>query len=318
MLSAHARSRGLMAVSDPVPNEVDSSSGIVRSNTNESRGCFHSRRRVPVPALDPTTAGARGPTALIGLTSLRQRDGTAEWMHGRTSQRNPSSSPASAWWQRVGGWDVCECKRAMDFVLTGSPDTVLCILRSAHTSIPHPRLESVIAAFRSHWLRLGVRRYPQLTDDIEDAVQMALVKLVSRDKLATLHNAERLGAWSRSLFIHTVLDLLRDVRRHSRSRAYLGEATDDSEVALRTSCSADPTPEDIALQRERIAIVVRLTAKLPVAHAKFVEDLPEKEIARRQRLSRYSVASQLKRTRRVLRRALENPESAAGTSKFVR
>jgi predicted DNA-binding protein YlxM (UPF0122 family) len=48
---------------------------------------------------------------------------------------------------------------------------------------------------------------------------------------------------------------------------------------------------------------------LEVARAKFVEDLPEKEIARRQNLTRSCVASRLKRTRKLLLQALDYPQS---------
>ena len=45
-----------------------------------------------------------------------------------------------------------------------------------------------------------------------------------------------------------------------------------------------------------------------MARLKFVEDLPEKEIAERQGLTRDSVAGQLKRIRKALRQAFEDPE----------
>jgi RNA polymerase sigma factor (sigma-70 family) len=168
----------------------------------------------------------------------------------------------------------------------------------------------VLVAFRTRWVHLGRRRYPQLGDNLEDAVQTALMKLVSRDKLATLHEVQRLDAWSRSLFVRTVLDQLRATRRHSASRPDGGTPEDNEEAALRhSSSSTNPTPEDLVLHRERLSIVSRVTAGLEVARAKFVEDLPEKEIARRQNLTRSSVASRLKRTRKLLLQALDYPQS---------
>ena len=195
-------------------------------------------------------------------------------------------------------------------VVTQPPDVVRAILWSASSAIPDPRLESVLTAFRTRWVGLGRRCYPQLGDNLEDAVQTALMKLVSRDKLATLHEVQRLDAWARSLFVRTVLDQIRATRRHSASRP--GDATpeDNVEEALRhSSSSTNPTPEDLALHRERLGIVSRVTAGLEVARAKFVEDLPEKEIARRQNLTRPSVASRLKRTRKLLLQALDYPQS---------
>jgi RNA polymerase sigma factor (sigma-70 family) len=194
-------------------------------------------------------------------------------------------------------------------VLTGPPESILGILRSAQSEAPDPRLGSVLEDFRKHWLALGRRRYPQLLDDLEDAVQTALMKLVSSEKLDTLRDASRLEPWARALFVHTVLDLARDGRRHSRRRIYVGTPEEDPEHALRDSMPDEtPSPEQIAAHRERLAIVARTASRLEVARLKFVEDLPEKEIAARQGLTRDSVAGQLKRIRKALRQAFEDPE----------
>jgi RNA polymerase sigma factor (sigma-70 family) len=196
-----------------------------------------------------------------------------------------------------------------DDVLTGPPEAILVILRSAQSDAPDPRLGSVLEDFRKHWLALGRRRYPQLLDDLEDAVQTALMKLVSRERLDTLRDADRLEPWARALFVHTVLDLARDGRRHSRRRSYVGTAEEDPEHALRDAIPDDaPSPEQIAAYRERLAIVARTASRMEVARLKFVEDLPEKEIATRQGLTRDSVAGQLKRIRKALRQAFEDPE----------
>jgi RNA polymerase sigma factor (sigma-70 family) len=196
-----------------------------------------------------------------------------------------------------------------DDVLTGPPESILGILRSAQSGAPDPRLGSVLEDFRKHWLALGRRRYPQLHDDLEDAVQTALMKLVSGEKLDTLRDADRLEAWARALFVHTVLDLARDGRRHSKRRSYVGAPEEDPELALRDSLPDDaPSPEQVAAHRERLAIVARTASRLEVARLKFVEDLPEKEIAERQGLTRDSVAGQLKRIRKALRQAFEDPE----------
>jgi RNA polymerase sigma factor (sigma-70 family) len=190
-------------------------------------------------------------------------------------------------------------------VPTGPPEAVLDVLRSAHSATHSPRLESVLEAFRKHWLAIGNLRYPQLDDDLEDAVQIALIKLISSDKLATLHEAERIQPWARSIFVHTVLDLLRTRKRHARHRTYLGTPEADPEQALRDALPPESTtPEDLASHRERLFIVARVASKLEVIRIKFVQDLPEKEIAWRQGVTRYSVASQVKRARQALRRAL--------------
>jgi RNA polymerase sigma factor (sigma-70 family) len=222
---------------------------------------------------------------------------------------SPIVSPHSFQVTLTGWYRIGQCAREAVVVLSGTPESVLGILRSAHSSAPDPRLQAVLEEFRKHWISLGRRRYPQLQDDLEDAVQTALMKLLSSDKLDTLREAERLEAWARSLFVHTVLDLARDSRRHSRRRSYVGTPEDDPEHALRDSLPDEAdTPEDLASHRERLAIVARAASRLEVARLKFVEDLPEKEIAQRQGLTRDSVAGQLKRIRKSLRQAFEDPE----------
>src|SRR5262249_24460298 len=160
-----------------------------------------------------------------------------------------------------------------------------------------------------HWLALGRRRYPQLVDDLEDAVQTALMKLVSSEKLDTLRDADRLEAWARALFVHTVLDLARDGRRHRKLRTYVGAPDEDPEHALPDAIPDDaPSPEQIAACRQRLAIVARTASRMEIARLKFVEDLPEKEIAARAGLTRDSVAGQVKRIRKSLKQIFEDPE----------
>ena len=194
-------------------------------------------------------------------------------------------------------------------LLRETPEAVLAILRSARSAAPDARLDGVLDAFRRHWLAIARRRYPGLADDLEDAVQSALVKLVSSEKLDAVKDVSRLEAWSRSLFVHTVVDIARDGRRHRRGRAYVGATDDDAEQALRDELPCGlPTPEEIAVHRERLAIVATCVRGLEVARLRFVEDLSEKEIAARQDLTRDGVAGQLKRIRRNLRLALGDVE----------
>ncbi len=199
--------------------------------------------------------------------------------------------------------------RAGPVVLTGSPQEIVAILRSAQSGAPDPRLSDTLEVFRRHWMALARKRYPGMADDIEDAIQTALMKLVSSEKLDSLKDPARLSAWARSLFINTVLDIARDGRRHVRGRSYLGQADDDPEQALREQLASDrPTPEETLAHRERLAIVARCVERLEVARLKFVEDLPEKEIAARQNLTRDGVAGQLKRIRKGLRDAFGDSE----------
>jgi RNA polymerase sigma factor (sigma-70 family) len=194
-------------------------------------------------------------------------------------------------------------------VLTGPPEAIVAILRSAQSGSPDPRLEEVLEAFRRQWLAIARKRYPGLHDDLEDAVQSALLKLLSGERLDRLKDASKLEAWARSVFVNTVMDFAREGTRHRRRRAYLGQPDEDPEDALRDHLAAEqPTPEDMTAYHERVRIVARCVGDLEVARLRFVEDLPEKEIAARQRVTRDAVAGQLKRLRKGLRIALEEPE----------
>ncbi len=194
-------------------------------------------------------------------------------------------------------------------VLKGPPQAIVAILRSAQSAAPDPRLGDVLEAFRRQWLAIARKRYPGLGDDLEDAVQTALLKLISGEKLGGLKDVTRLEAWARSIFIHTVLDFAREGGRHRSHRAYPGRPEEDPEETLRERLPSDrPSPEDMTAFRERLEIVSRCVEKLDVARLRFVEDLPEKEIARRQHLTRDGVAGQLKRIRKALRIAFGDAE----------
>jgi len=194
-------------------------------------------------------------------------------------------------------------------VLNGPPEVILAVLRSAQSTSPHPSLGEVLEAFREQWLALAHRRFPSLRDDVEDAVQSALLKLISGEKLAGLKDASRLEAWARSIFVNTVLDVAREGGRHSKRRVYVGQPEDDPEEVLRDRLpSHRPTPEDMVVYRERLEIVSRCVERLDVARLRFIDGLPEKEIAERQNLTRDGVAGQLKRIRKGLRIAFGDPE----------
>jgi len=189
-----------------------------------------------------------------------------------------------------------------------APDTVVAILSSARGPAPDPRLSQVLSDIRREWEALGRRRYSGLGDAIEDALQTGLLKLIDPVRLATLKDPTRLGAWGRSIFIHAVMDVARDARRH-RGSMPLGLPGDNPDDVLRDRLPAlEPTPEEIAAGRERLAIVARQIERFEVAKLRFLEDLPEKDIAEQRGLSRDGVAGQLKRIRKAIRKALEDPE----------
>jgi len=194
-------------------------------------------------------------------------------------------------------------------VPNGSPETIVTVLRSAQSAVPDPRLEATLEGFRREWLGIGRRRYPALGADIEDAVQGALLKLVSPDKLAHLKDPARVAPWARSIFVNEVIDLVRDLKRRQSRRAELGGVDEHHEDVLRERVpSLEPTPEEAAMRRQRLAVIARCVGQLEVARLRFVDDLPEKEIAERLQLTRDGVAGQLKRIRKALRTALGEEE----------
>ena len=193
-------------------------------------------------------------------------------------------------------------------MLTVPPEVIVAILRSAGSPVPDPRLEDVLQAFRREWQLLGRRRYPKLGDALDDALQAALLKVISPDKLDGLKDATRVAAWGRSVFIHAVMDVVRESKRHRGQRLGAGPDDDPEELLRDRFASLDPSPEEQACGRERLAIVARCIERLEIARLRFVEDLPEKDIAERLELSRDGVAGQLKRIRKAIRNALEDPE----------
>lgn len=193
-------------------------------------------------------------------------------------------------------------------VLVARPEAIVAILRSAQSGRPDPRLDDVLSGLRREWESLGRRRYPGLGDALDDALQTALVKVISPEKLAGLKDPARVLPWARSIFIHAVMDVARDLRRHRGHQLATGPE-DDPEDLLRDRLRAtEPTPEDRASDRERLAIVGRCIEQVEVARLRFIDGLPEKDIADRLELSRDGVAGQLKRIRKAIRSALEDPE----------
>jgi RNA polymerase sigma factor (sigma-70 family) len=185
------------------------------------------------------------------------------------------------------------------------PETMLVVLRSARAATVETQLALVLEQLRTGWMAFAHRRYPQFQDYLDDAAQIALSKIVLSDKLEALRRVERINAWARSLFVRALFDVVREANRHSRWRSYVvASEHDDHELALRELPDGKPSAEELVSYRERLAIVAQVVSSLEVVRLKFVEDLPEKEIARRADRTRHSVAGQLKRVRQALRQAM--------------
>jgi len=82
----------------------------------------------------------------------------------------------------------------------------------------------------------------------------------------------------RSIFIHSGNGSLRDLRRHP-AIAFRPGPTGPERTAARPLPSLGPTHEEHTAERERLAIVSRCIARLEWTRLRFVEDLPERDIA---------------------------------------
>lgn len=189
---------------------------------------------------------------------------------------------------------------------TEFPETIVAILRSAHSETPDPRLDGAVAAIRRDWVAIARRRYPFL-EDVDDAIQNALMKLLTQDSLAGLRDPALVQVWARSVFVRSVLDLIRAGRRTRDRRAVLDTVERDSEDILRDALpSPVSSPEDAASQRERLRIVQRCMGDLEIPKLKFIDGLSDDEIAARCQLTPDAVRSWLKRFRRVVREKVED------------
>ena len=181
---------------------------------------------------------------------------------------------------------------------------VVAILHSGSTKDRDPRAESIFESIRSEWVRIGRARYPELADELHDAVQAALVKLISPGKLATLADPERVDVWARSIFVNTVLDFVRQGRR-ARSRQAPDADGEGADLVDRLPART-MGPEAAARQRELATIVRRAFGGLEAARLRYAEDLPERAIAERLGVSRDAVATRLRRFRQRLRAMLDD------------
>jgi RNA polymerase sigma factor (sigma-70 family) len=198
--------------------------------------------------------------------------------------------------------------RSVSALLALSPTEVVAILQSAHTSSPDPQLADVLDAFRRQWDHIARWRYRQLGDSIEDAIQVALTKLVSPDKLRWLVDPSGVERWGWTLFANTAVDFLRDLgREHERRVGGDGRAVDVDELLRQRLPDLAPTPEEAVIARARVVKVLEMIGRVDAARLRWLEDLPEQEVAERLGTSRDAVAGQLKRLRRQLRELLERP-----------
>jgi len=186
-----------------------------------------------------------------------------------------------------------------------APEEVVRILRTARTSVPDPGLDAILGGFRRHWLSVARRIRPTLEDDFDDAVQRASIDLIDPKVLDTLRDPAQVQAWARSLFCHKLATLGRERGRERGRRQPLPNHIESTLEWLAQRVVADgPTPEEQAMARERLAIVVRCLDGLPLARAKFVEDVSDKELAIRFGKTHAAVRNYLKRVRHLLRTAV--------------
>jgi RNA polymerase sigma factor (sigma-70 family) len=187
-----------------------------------------------------------------------------------------------------------------------APEEVVRILRTARTPYPDPRLDAVLTAFRRHWLSLGRAVHPELESDFDDAVQHGLMALTDPDELDRLRDETQVLAWARGIFRNKLATLARERGRERRRRQVVPEHVGHMiDWLAEHRASYEPTPEEQAILHQRVAIVVQCLHDLPLARAKFLEDVPDKELALRFGKTNDAVRNYLKRVRKVLRTAVE-------------
>ena len=158
---------------------------------------------------------------------------------------------------------------------------------------------------RTEWIRIARGRLARLGDDTEDAVQAALMKVLSAEKLACLSDAFAIDRWARSIFVNTALDYLRDAQRRGRRQAAHTDLPDSDTDWLDRLPTPEPDPEERVRRAERLAVIRGCLQQLDDAWLRYAEDLPEREVAARVGASRAAVATRLKRFRRWLRDQLD-------------
>ena len=118
---------------------------------------------------------------------------------------------------------------------------MVAVLQTATSATPDRRLPGVLGDFRRQWAAIAHHRYPSLGSDLDDALQESLVKLTDGQRLATLRDPQQIESWARSLFVHTVLDVLKAEVLHTRGRA----TSDAAEALIERLPSAAPSTEDL-------------------------------------------------------------------------
>ena len=243
------------------------------------------------------------------------REDSAELLGGEGEHVSPVRRDSLDAIERFVLFEVDAGRRArlVSIVSSTAREDIVAILRSAYSPERDPRLDDILEAFKSQWRRIASKRYPTLLQDADDAIQNAVLKLLSPGKLATLKDPARIEAWARSLFVRAVLDLARDRQRDRSRRASPAGPGEDPEEFLRDRLpSTGLSPEELAEQSERFQIVSRWIGEFEVAQLRFVRGLPEKEIAELLGLTRDAVAGRLKRFRKGLAAELGGAEGPDG------
>lgn len=165
-------------------------------------------------------------------------------------------------------------------------------------------MDTLFLAIRHEWETIARTRYSSLGPDIHDAIQTAFAKLLAPGTLDGLVDPTRVGAWARSVFVNTAIDFLRDRQRRDGRRAVEGLDEDPQALCERLPAPT-PGPEDVARGRELSRMLGGMLASADAARLRWVEELPEREIASRLGTTRDAVAARLKRLRHRLRKDLE-------------
>ncbi len=156
--------------------------------------------------------------------------------------------------------------------------------------------EKIFSLLRGRFL--AVAKYKLMEDDVEDAVQEAL--MVVHEHFSELANVDQLMAFTFGVLRHKIGNIYRRRARRERYRVRLEEAPEPTYYM-------DGALDAAQLDRLMLQAIQRLGARKPECRAMLLglrEGLSIDDFSRRWRLSRSALDKRLARCRRALRRML--------------
>jgi len=195
-----------------------------------------------------------------------------------------------------------------------SPDEIVALLlATANGGGPkdpqRPDREDLIRRVRNHFLAIARRHFAHLGDEIEDAVQLAIMEVCRVENLAGMRDRAHFWRWARGILLNKCNDARRAwFRRKGRfvePNASADGDDDSGDWLERFTGSRDDDPGSLADHREILRRVAEVISRHEVGRLRLLLDLSEQEVCAKLGLTRHQVAQQLKRLRHKLRELLK-------------